>query len=300
MGKEEEYSAADKAKVQAVLDDKKLPEKAEKGKSYVIFWADGRGVFAVKTKKAIRDWLEKTGSWAEIISIKYGDPEYKGKNLRVEDVIPVGFLLTEEMLQPKDLDLDKTYDIFKTSYEKQTGKAWDKGKFLDRIHGWTLYGDPEGFVATRQQASGPIKLVGAAGSMVGVKKGFQEVMALGKPIWGAMDLRLATISCRMGMKMPPAWIMKKVMNAIKDRLATANGVSPDSVTINDDGSMTIDYPDVGKATKFIVGNKKYFEWLLQTQGNRLPAILRTAISYFMTTGKPPPQPKDDEEDAGPV
>ena len=206
-----------------------------------------------------------------------------------------GFIMTEAMLEPKDLDLDKTYDTFKTSYEKQTGKAWDKGKFMDRIHGWTLWGEPDGFVATRQQASGPIKLVGAAGNMAGVKKGFLEVLGAGKPVWGAMDLRLATLAARMGMRMPPGWMMKKILHSIKDRLAVANGVSPESITINDDGSMTVDYPDVGKATKFIVGNKAYFQYLLASQGSRIPAILRTAISFFMTTGKPPPQPAEEKE-----
>lgn len=203
--------------------------------------------------------------------------------------------LLEDALNTKELDLDKTYDIFKTSYEKQTGKAWEKGKFMDRIHGWTLYGDPDGFVATRSQASGPIKLVGAAGSMAGVKKGFLEVLGLGKPVWGAMDLRLATLAARMGMKMPPGWIMKRVLNAIKDRLATANGVAPDSIVINADGSMTVDYPDVGKATKYVIGNKMYFDYLLKTQGSRIPAMLRTAISYFLTTGKPPPQPAEGDD-----
>ena len=74
----------DKAKVQKILDDKSLPETAEDGKAYVVHWADGRGVFAVKTKKAISDWLDKTGAWAEIVSIKYGEPVHGGKKLRVK------------------------------------------------------------------------------------------------------------------------------------------------------------------------------------------------------------------------
>jgi hypothetical protein len=129
-----------------------------------------------------------------------------------------------------------------------------------------------------------------------VKKGFQELLASPGPVWGAMDLRLATIASRMGMKMPPAWIMKKVLTAIKDRFAQASGVSPESLVVNNDGSVTIDYPDIGKATKFLVGNKAYFQWLLKTQGSAIPAMLRTAITYFLTTGKPPPMPKEENED----
>lgn len=495
--------AADVAKVKAIIDDKELPATAEDGKAYVVHWADGRGVFAIKTKAGLQRWLKKVGSWACICSIKYGKPEHRDKKLKVlsesvlaesiqlksfdeysklvakayddapemdpkavpawkaliahietlykrlEGVVKVEFVdgdpyaNAEEMerqvkktkvlkiwnggtghpiwtkeqnlkfravhdyyshivskqpfgtkgeiraynthikmappvavpalfteivgqactavvsggfpvqkiaflpgfdyrhlgrvegreivnkeLQPAkpagqpagqpqpvqqpvqarisegvftadNLDLDKTYDVFKSSYEKQTGKAWEKDKFVQRIADWTLYGDPDGFVATRKQASGPIKLVGAAGNPVGVKKGFQELLASPGPVWGAMDLRLATIASRMGMKMPPAWIMKKVLLAIKDRFAQASGVSPDALVVNNDGSVTIDYPDVGKATKFLVGNKAYFQWLLKTQGSAIPAMLRTAITYFLTTGKPPPMPKEEEDDQTP-
>ena len=206
-------------------------------------------------------------------------------------------LVLEAAFTAQDIDLDKTYGTFKASYEKQTGKAWDKEKFLERIQNWTLYGDHDGFVAARQQASGPIKLVGAAGNPIGVKKGFQELLASSKPVWGAMDLRLATMAARMGMKMPPAWIMTKVLSAIKDKFAAASGLPGSAVTVNKDGSLTIDYPDVGKATKFVVGNKAYFEWLLKTQGAAIPAMLRTAISYFLTTGKPPPMPEEEDENA---
>ncbi len=489
--------AADVAKVQAIIDDKSLPATAEDGKAYVVRWADGRGVFAIKSKDGLKKWLNKTGSWACIVSIKYGEPELKGKKLktikegmvaesiqlksfdeysklvakvyedapemdpkavpawkaliahietlykRLTGVVKVEFVdgdpypnaeemakqvkktkvlkiwkggtghpvwsqeqnlkfravhdyyshivsgqpfgtkgeiraynthvkmappaavpalfteivgqactsvitgafptqkiailkgfdyyhlgkvegreIVKKELQPAakpaapqpqpqvqqapvkiseavftadNLDLDKTYEVFKGSYEKQTGKAWEKDKFLDRIADWTLYGDPDGFVAARKQASGPIKLVGAAGNPAGVKKGFQELLASPGPVWGAMDLRLATIASRMGMKMPPAWIMKKILEAIKDRFAQASGVSPSAMVINADGSITIDYPDVGKATKFIVGNKAYFQYLLKTQGSAIPAMLRTAVTYFLTTGKPPPMPKEDED-----
>lgn len=76
-------SQSDKDKVKKIIDDKKLPEVAEDGKAYVVVWADGRGVFACKTKKLLSQWLEKTGSWAEIVSIKYGEPKYDVKRLKV-------------------------------------------------------------------------------------------------------------------------------------------------------------------------------------------------------------------------
>ena len=278
-------SASDVAMVKKIVDDPKLPAVAEKGMAYVVHWADGQGVFAVRKKSSLMPWLKKTGSSAELISIKYGKAEFKDKPLKI----------TESVFTAKDLDLEKTYGTFKSSYEKQTGKAWEKDKFLERMGNWTLYGDHDGFVAARQQASGPTKLVGAAGNPAGVRKGFQELLATNKPIWGAMDIRLASIAARMGMRMPPAWIMRRILTAIKDQFAVASGVDPSAIVVNKDGSLTIDYPDVGKATKFIVGNKQYFEWLLKNKGASLPAMLRTAISYFMTTGKPPAEPEGDED-----
>lgn len=75
----------DKKKVDDVINDTSLPDTAEDGKAYIVHWADGRGIFACKTKQFIKDWLEKTGSWAEIVSIKYDVPEHKGKKLKVKN-----------------------------------------------------------------------------------------------------------------------------------------------------------------------------------------------------------------------
>lgn len=200
--------------------------------------------------------------------------------------------INEEMFTAKELDLDKAYGTFKASYEKQTGAAWDKDKFLQRISNWTLFGTHEGFVAVRKQASGPMKLVGAAGDPKGVQQGFKEVLAQPGPVWGLMDPRLAAIAGRMGMVMPPKWILKSVFSALKDKMAPALGVDPSKVNVNSDGSLTIDYPDVGKANKVLVGNKAYFEWLIKNHGSAIPAMIRVALVHLLTTGKPPAHPEN--------
>lgn len=74
---------ADKQKVKKIIDDKKFPETAEEGKAYIVHWADGRGIFACKTKKYLTKWLNDTGSWAEIVSIKYGEPKHGSTKLKV-------------------------------------------------------------------------------------------------------------------------------------------------------------------------------------------------------------------------
>lgn len=78
-------SEADLKKVKEILDNKTLPDKAEDGKAYVVHWADGRGVFACKTKDYLSKWLADTGAWAEIISIKYGEPKMGDKKLRLKE-----------------------------------------------------------------------------------------------------------------------------------------------------------------------------------------------------------------------
>lgn len=76
-------SDADKKKVKDIVDDKSLPDIAEDGKAYVVKWADGRGVFACKSKEYLGKWLDDTGGWACIISIKYGEPKMGDKKLRI-------------------------------------------------------------------------------------------------------------------------------------------------------------------------------------------------------------------------
>ena len=103
----------DTQKVKKILDDKKLPETAEEGKAYVVQWADGRGVFACKTKKYLIKWLKDVGSWAEIISIKYGEPKHGSTKLKVlKENIVVG-----------------TVDELSTAGDIQDNPTWNSGYF---------------------------------------------------------------------------------------------------------------------------------------------------------------------------
>jgi len=62
-------------------------DRAAKGKAWVVHWADGRAVAAFGSRSAMRTWLDKVGDWAEIVSVKYGDPEFKGKKLKLRESI---------------------------------------------------------------------------------------------------------------------------------------------------------------------------------------------------------------------
>jgi hypothetical protein len=72
----------DLTKLDAMDANKNWPDKAEGGKAFVVLWADGRGVTRFPTKAAVRAWAKRTGEWADIVWIRYQDPEYKGKKLR--------------------------------------------------------------------------------------------------------------------------------------------------------------------------------------------------------------------------
>ncbi len=78
-----EPDAASKAKVAAALANDAWPAVAEKGKAFIVRWADGRGIFACRAKSYLKPWLEEQGKWAEVVSITYGEPEFKGKKLTV-------------------------------------------------------------------------------------------------------------------------------------------------------------------------------------------------------------------------
>lgn len=104
-------TAADIAKVDAVVNDTSLPDTADPGKAYVVHWADGRGICAFKRKDQLHPWLKKTGDWAEIISIKHKEPIHGKTKLRVhEDAGPYTAGPTvplADLTMPGDLDSDR-------------------------------------------------------------------------------------------------------------------------------------------------------------------------------------------------
>jgi hypothetical protein len=84
-GGKEPPTAADTAKVDAIVNDPAMPDVADDGKAYVVHWADGRGIFAMKRKAGLHPWLKSQGPWAEIISIKHREPVHGGKPLKVQE-----------------------------------------------------------------------------------------------------------------------------------------------------------------------------------------------------------------------
>jgi len=179
-----------------------------------------------------------------------------------------------------DLNAKDVYNKFKESYEKETGTSWSEGKFMGRASKWTFYGNSDGFVAVRPQKSGLVKMVGIAGSPKAALLGYKKMIAQKKPVWGMMSDKLAEMSEKMGMIRAPAMLIKLMMPRIPKEIF--GGVEFD---INKDGSVTFEYKDVGKATKYFVGSKQYYEQVMQSKAVPLPGFLKKLMTKLITRGK---------------
>ncbi len=173
------------------------------------------------------------------------------------DEIPLDGKHLEEA-QISELDRDRVFEIFTDSYMGTTGKAWDRKKFDARAANWTFYGDDNGFVAFREQASGMRKLVAVAGETSGVVKGLKQLVDENKPTWGAVSEKLARASKKFGFIAPHTYmggglIIKSIISAVPS--SVFGGVTP---KVSSDGGITLDYDDVGTTNKYFIGNKPYF------------------------------------------
>lgn len=158
-----------------------------------------------------------------------------------------------------DSGVDRLVATFRNSYEAQTGSSWAEDKLLSRASNWTFYGDENGYLAVRKQASGMKKMVAVAGDPKSVLKGMAELQAEGGPIWGAVSGELANVAKKRGMIVPhliPGGTMLVKALAAAIPASVFGGVKPE---VADNGGIRMDYDDVGSTTKFFVGNKEYFQ-----------------------------------------
>lgn len=173
-----------------------------------------------------------------------------------------------------NLDMDQAYELFKATYEKETGASWSKDKFMQRASNWDFYGDPTGFIAVRPQRSGLVKLTGAAGSPRGILKGIKELQSENKPIWGMASKPLAAQLSKLGLIQPPGLLLKAISTMIPKSVF---GDVP--FTVNMDGGVTFQYSDVGPATKYFVASPEYFKQILtQIPNAAIPDTVKAALT----------------------
>lgn len=165
--------------------------------------------------------------------------------------------LDESVFRLTDTNQDNLYTKFKDTYEKSTGASWTRDKFLSRARHWEFYGSEDGFVSLRPQRSGFYKLVGMAGSPQGILAGMGELQASHQPVWGAVSETLSRVAKRKGMIVPhtvPGGVM--VLRAIMKSIPASVFGGAD-IEISKNGSVQMEYDDVGKAEKYFVCNKEY-------------------------------------------
>ena len=185
--------------------------------------------------------------------------------------------LIEEVFKYDELtsdEQDHIYNIFKASYEKSTSVSWDKNKFDNKANGWLFFGDKEnGFITVRKQNSGIYKLTGAAGTLMSIGSGLSEIINMNVPIWGMMDDKLANmLSKKYGFIRPAKWLTKMLIKLIPSSI-----FGNTNFDINDDGSITLHYSDVGDAKKYFVANKEYYKFLLNNVATKTTAIPNIAL-----------------------
>jgi hypothetical protein len=186
-----------------------------------------------------------------------------------------------------DEEQSKVFNVFKKSYEKSTGVSWDINKFRSRASNWVFFGDESGYVAVRPQASGLYKLVGVAGSPKGILSGLNELLATGRPIWGMVSNDIQGMAVKKGFKTPPPMVMRVLLKFIPK--SVFGGVD---FELNNDGSITMKYSDVGDAKKYFIANDAYFKKLksdiLPTMKDKLaelPMVVRKGIDMFLGEGE---------------
>jgi len=181
-----------------------------------------------------------------------------------------------------DAERDAMYDEFKKSYEKETGHAWDEGKFLSRAGNWEFFGTPKGGIAVRRQRSGMWKLVAVFGNPRDVINGFHELVSKhgNEPIWGAMTDKLANMLGRLShgqFKVPPAIFVKTVIPYIKN-------VFGDMVErVEKDGALVINMQGIGVVKKYFVANKAYYRQILSKGMAQLkiPALIQKTLGALL-------------------
>jgi hypothetical protein len=194
-----------------------------------------------------------------------------------------------------DDEQKRLYDVFRDSYQKATGAAFDSDDFNWRAANWLFFGNapdennpsaPVGGIAVRkQQSNRMIKLVASFGDFRSVLKGFDEFKSKhgNDPVWGIVTLEIQKLILKHDKSFValPGLVVKALESALKK----ISGGEVKSVGLN--GVMKVDTP-AGTMDKVFLANKTYVEWLLDSindpsSASRLPvpqAVLAPLIGII--------------------
>jgi hypothetical protein len=173
-----------------------------------------------------------------------------------------------------DDEQKRLYDVFRDSYQKATGAAFDQDDFNWRALNWTFFGNPPddknptgsvGGIAVRKQMSNNMfKLVASFGDFRSVLRGFDEFKSKygNDPTWGIVTpeiLKLVTKHDK-NFKVLPGVVVKAMEGAIKK---FSNG---EVKSVGLDGTMQVQTP-AGMMKKVFLANVPYLKWLIDSVEN---------------------------------
>jgi hypothetical protein len=181
-----------------------------------------------------------------------------------------------------DSEQERLYDVFRDSYVKAVGAAFDRDAFAWRAAGWTFFGNPPddsnpdgpvgGIAVRRQQSNVMYKLVASFGDFRSILKGFDDFKAKhgNSPCWSILtpDIAKMIVKHDKSFKIIPGLVVKAMEGAIKK---LSNG-EVKSVGLN--GVLKVNTP-AGILDKIFVANIPYIKWLLDSaedpnNASRLP------------------------------
>ena len=168
---------------------------------------------------------------------------------------------------PEPYDMDRIYELFNQEYIQSTGKSWTKDKFLNRAKGWEFWGDENGFVATRRQQSGFIKLVGAAGSNKSKYKGFKELINKNLPVWGLVDATISNLLEKLNYR-GPNMIERVVLNQLLKSGKMQSVLGDAKIEKLEGDKLTLTYPDIGTVEKYFMGSPEYWKHIKSSLINK--------------------------------
>lgn len=166
-------------------------------------------------------------------------------------------LINEEIFKYNNLtDEEKKYifNLFKDSYLKSVGSHWSEEKFINKTKDWLFLGDKiNGFIAVKEK-NGIYKLIISAGSLSSIIEGINELISLNKPVWGLSNDKLKNFLVKKFNFISPN---KEEILKMK-KLFSDEFLANKEYIINDDGTFTFNYDDVGVSNKYFVANQLFF------------------------------------------
>jgi hypothetical protein len=230
------------------------------------------------------DESEEALEFIDLLEVCWIFEETRKKNLQEKEYM---------MAALSDSEQQRLYDVFRDSYVKAVGAAFDEEDFAWRAANWSFFGDPPddsnpngpvGGIAVRKQQSNVMwKLVASFGDFRSVLRGFDEFKNKhgSDPCWSILTPDIAKMITKhdKSFKLLPGLVVKAMEGAIKK---LSNG-EVKSVGLN--GIMKVNSP-AGILDKVFLVNVPYINWLIDSvedpkNANRLPVpqiILSPLIS----------------------